>query len=296
MTKTYQEWRRWLDAGFKEVHNANHTSWESINDFYRKTDSILGHRDFTEDELELMWYRLVDPLTGLARVEDKMKVWYGVLDKVREVCVGPGEVLKVCPDDPEAHGMYRLLYMHQDSLILLLTILILHETAYKGVVDFVYDCSGHDKLGKTQTKKRAEYLASQGFDVTPAADHFLRNGIAHSSFRVSNDGGALVADALEKPSWMGYDAASASPPPGTKYYTRQELISGFEERQSFIADVMAGVVYWFHVNHGMYQLFDDRFFGSAESGDVREAALSEMKLSSTRDWERILDRFERALP
>lgn len=33
MTKTYQEWRRWLDAGFKEVHNANHTSWESINNF-----------------------------------------------------------------------------------------------------------------------------------------------------------------------------------------------------------------------------------------------------------------------
>ncbi len=163
-------------------------------------------------------------------------------------------------------------------------------------MDFVYDCSGHGKLTKTQTKQRAEYLAKQEFDVRPAADHFLRNGIAHSSFRIINDGSVLVVDILKEPSLVRYDPTSASPPQGIKYYTRQELIGGFEERQALIDIVLAGVIYWFHVNHNMYRLFDDRFFGSVERDGVREAVLSEMMRSSTRDWESILDRFERVLP
>ena len=296
MAKTYREWRPWFDEKFKKIHGANNVSWESINRFYRMTGKVLGSHSFTEDELDLMSYKLIDPLTGLTSAGPKMQKWHDVLDKIREVCVAPDGSLKVCPDDPEKHGMYRLLYMHHDSHLLLLTILMLHETAYKGVVDFVYDFSGHSRFKRTQTRERAKYLAKQGFDVTPAADHFLRNGIAHSSFRIINDGSVLVADIKEEPSLMRYDPKSTSPPPGTKYYTRQELIDGFEKSQSFMADVLAGVAYWFHVNHGMVRLFDDRFFGSPERDDVREAALSEMERSGMRDWKRILAKFERMLP
>lgn len=294
MAKTYRKWKQWFDAKFKEKHGV--VSWADINRFSRMTEGVLGHPDFTEDELTTMSYRLTDPLTGLTAAGPKMKEWYDTLDKIREVCVGPDGRLNACPGDPEAHGMHRLLYMHQDSLLLLLTMLMLHETVYKGVVDFVYDCSGHGKLKRTQTRLRAGHLAKRGFDVMPAADHFLRNGIAHSSFRVMNDGGALVADVLEEPPSARYDATSASPPPGTKYYTRQKLIDEFEKSQSFIVDVVAGVVYWFHVNYGMDRLFDDRFFGSAERDDVREAARDEMERSHMRDWKRILGKFERMLP
>ena len=296
MAKTYLKWRPWFDEKFKKIHGANNVSWESINRFYRMTGKVLGSRSFTEDELDLMLRRLIDPLIGLTAAGPKMQKWHDVLDKIREVCVAPDGGLKVCPDDPEKHGMYRLLYMHQDSHLLLLTILMLHETAYKGVVDFVYDCSGHNKFTKKQTRDRAKYLAKRGFDVTPAVDHFLRNGIAHSSFRINNDGSIRVADILEDPPLMRYGPNSTPPPPGMKDYTRQELISEFEKSQSFMADVLAGVVYWFHVNHGMIRLFDDQFFGSPERDDVREAALGEMERSDMRDWKRILAKFEQMLP
>lgn len=294
MTKTYRKWKQWFDMKFKEKHDA--VSWDSINRFSCMTEKVLGSPNFKEDELAMMSYRLFNPLTGLTATGPKVKMWYDTLDKIRGVCVGPDGCLNSCPDDPEAHGMHRLLYMHQDSLLLLLTMLILHETAYKGVVDFVYDCSNHGKFSKTQTKRRAGYLAEQGFDVTPAADHLLRNAIAHSSFRVADDGSVWVADISKKPSLAQYNATPASPPPEAKYYMRQELINKFEDSQSLIVDAVDGVVYWFHVNYVMNRLFDDQFFGSTERDNVREAAWSEMERSNIRDWERILGKFEQMLP
>ena len=102
------------------------------------------------------------------------KKWHGVLDKIRKTCVGPDDVLKVCPDDPGEYGIHRLLYVHQDGLLLLLTAPMLHE--YKGA----HDCSDHISYKRMQTRGRANYLAEQGFDVRPAAGCFLRNGITHS--------------------------------------------------------------------------------------------------------------------
>lgn len=296
MAKTYRKWKPWFNTWFKEIHIANNTSWKNIIKFKKMTGKVLDHRKFTEEELEMMSYRLTDPLTGLTSAGPKMKAWYDILDKIREVCVKPDGSLEACPDDPEAHGVFRLLYVHQDSLLLLLTTLMLHETTYKGIVDFVYDYSDDNKYTKTQTEKRTKYLAEQGFDVTSAADHFLRNGIAHSSFRIRNDGKIRVSDGKKKLSLARYDASSESPPPGTKDYTRQELINGFEKTQSFMADVLAGVVYWFHVNYGMVRLFDDRFFGSPERDGVREDARREMERSNIRDWASIRDKFEKMLP
>ncbi len=297
MTKTYLKWRPWFDAKFKEVHAANNTSWDSINRFYCMTGSVLNNRNFTKSELDMMSYRVMDPLTGLMAAVPKMKQWHEVCDTIREICVGQDGGLKVCPDDPEKYGMHRLLYMHQDSHLLLLTTLILHESAYKVVVDFVYDCSDDKRYKRTQTVERAEHLAKQGFDVRDAADYFLRNGIAHSSFRIIDDGSVLVADNLENPSSMQYNPKSTSPPLGTKQYTREELISGFMKRQSLIADVLAGVVYWFEVNHGPIQLFDDQFFGSPEREAVVEAALEEMgRPSNILNWKSILAKFEKVLP
>ena len=297
MEKTYEKWRPWFDAKFKEAHAVNNVSWNSINRFCRMTGSVLDGRKFTEDELELMSYKLIDPLTGLTAAGPKMQEWHDILDTIRNVCVRQDDVLKRCPDDPEKHGMHRLLYLHQDSLLLLLTTLILHETVYKVVVNFIYDCSGNRCYKRTQTVERAEYLAKHGFDVRPAADYFLRNGIAHSSFRIiERDGNVLVADIKEEPPLMRYDPKSTSLPKGTKFYTRAELISRFEKMQSFMAEAMAGVVYWFHVNHGMNKLFDDRFFGSPEKDAVRESAWNEMTRSNMCDWKSILTKFEKVLP
>ena len=297
MEKTYGKWKPWFDARFKKEHSASHLTWNNVNKFYCMTGGLLDSRVFTEDELEVMGCRLLDPWTGLTAAGVKLQTWYELLDKIRGVCVAPDGHLKICPDDPTAHGMCRLLLLRQDSLLLLFTILILHETAYKGIVNFVYNCSGHGKIGKAQTKQRAECLKKQGFDMTCTTDRFLRNGIAHSSFRIDNDGGVLVADVSDKPPSMNYDPKSTSPPPGTKYYTYQDLIKGFENRQSLLADAMAGVAYWFHVNHGMHKMFDDRFFGSAENDTLRDNALAEMeKCRSIRERKNILVKFEQQLP
>ena len=230
-------------------------------------------------------------------VVQRMSVWYNTLDNIQKVCVKPDKSLYRCPDDPEAHGMSRLLYAHQDSFLLLLTLLMLHETAYKGVVDFVYDSNPDKQIqrDKTRTKQRAEYLVTQGFDVMFTTDHFLRNAIAHSSFVVRADGSVLAFD-VKEPALDQPNVILTSLPSGIKCYTRQELIEEFEKHQSLIAEAAAGVTYWFHVNYCMKRLFDDRFFGSPDRDDVREAAWDEIERSDMLDWRHIRDRFEQMLP
>ena len=297
MTKTYKKWRKWFDKKYKEKHQANHTSWAGITKFYRMTEKALGHPDVKEDEFKMMVHRLTNPLTGLTEVVHRMSVWYNTLDNIREVCVKPDNSLYRCPDDPEAYGMSRLLYTHQDSYLLLLTLLMLHETAYKGVVDFVYDTNPDKQINrdKTKTKQRAKYLVDQGFDVMSTTDHFLRNAIAHSSFVVRPDGSVLAFD-VKEPSLDQPSVTLTSLSPGIKCYTYQVLIKEFEKHQSLIAEAAAGVTYWFHVNYGMQRLFDDRFFGSPERDDVREAAWDEIERSNMLDWRLIRDRFGKMLP
>lgn len=297
MDKTYRQSRRWFETKFKKMHRDAYTSWTSVANFHAMTGGVLDGHVYAEDELEIMAYRLFDPITGLVSAGPKIGEWHDVMDKIVGVCVGPNGGLTACPDDPDAYGMRRLLSARQETLLLLFTILMLHETAYKGVVDFVYDCSGETEFGKLETKKRAEYLAKQGFDVRPAADHFLRNGIAHSSFLIDDDGGVLVAGALDEPPFAGYDPKSMPRPPGTKYYERKKLINAFGNLLSLAGDAIVGVVYWFHVNHGVRRLFDDRFFGSPARDAVREDALAEMhKHPGMRGWKSVLAEFERKLP
>ena len=274
MEKTYVKWKQWFDTKFEKADNADHASEKNVNRFYRMTDKVLADRKFADEELEMMMYRLIDPVTGLLSVGQKITDWNEVLGKIGKVCVKQDGSLAICPDDPEAHDMRPLLLMRQDSLLLLLSILILHETAYKGIVDFVYDCLGHGKIKNTYTKCRADYLKEEGFDVTAAADHDLRNGIAHSAYMIDDTGGVLVAKASEEPPVARYDK-SRWPPPKTRCYERQELINMFNKHRFLMADIIVGVVRWFHFNHGKYQLFDDRFFGSSERDAVREEALGQ---------------------
>ena len=296
MTKTYHKWRRELDATFKDAHRTNNVSWDKINHFCRLTGKVLNKRNFTEKELEMMWHRMFDPVVGITSAGPKMEKWYGTLGKISGVCVDVDGSLKACPDDPEAHGMYRLLSADQDSNLLLISILMLHENLYKRIVDFVYDYSGHNKLSKLQTKNRAEYLTKHGFDIMPGVDHFLRNAITHSTYRILDNGDVVVSDNKGEPFLASYDPQSKSSPPGIEYYTRQKLFDVFTKSQDFLVDALVGVAYWFHVNYGMYQLFDDRFFGSPERSYVVNAAVDEMIRAGRSNWKRILARFEKVLP
>lgn len=297
MKKTFQKWRPWFDADFREAFSVDRASWKEVNDFCGMTDKVLDGRDFTEDELDGVLHRLQDPATGLVASVRKMGELYDILVKTSKVDVGSGGSLKAVPDDPGAHNVRRLLSVRQENLLLLFSIFLLHETIYKSTVDFVYECSGRNRINKTQTQQRADYLAKRGFDVTPGADYFLRNGIAHSSFLVVDDNNIRVADATRGPSLARYNPESELPPSGTKDYNRRELIDEFERRQLFMANAARGVIYWFHVNHGMHRLFDDGFFGSGKRDAVREEALAEMKKhASVRVWKDILAKFERKLP
>ena len=297
MKKTYEKWRPWLDAESKKAYDAKNISWDGVNRFFGMTGGILDQRGFVKNELKIMRGRVMDPVTGLAAVDLKMEEWYELLDMITELYIGKDGHLEARPDDPERRGMRRWLYLHQATHMLLFTILIMHESVYKAVVNFVYDCSGDKRYKRTQTADRADYLAERRFDMRPAADYFLRNGIAHSSFRINKDGSVLVVDIMEDPSVLSYDPNSESPPKGMKVYTYEQLRDRFLKSQSLLVEALAGVVYWFNVNHGTHRLFDDRFFGTPERDDVREAALGEMRRPvNIHDWKNILARFEKVLP
>ena len=87
-------------------------------------------------------------MVGFYAAADKMRLWIDMVGTMQGICTDGNNLFR-CPDvvmEPS-----RLLYQHQDSMLLLVTILVMHESMYKSAVDLLYDGTGHSKIPEDKT-------------------------------------------------------------------------------------------------------------------------------------------------
>ena len=222
----------------------------------------------------------------------KMKYWQNIVDTVQGICIRPDGSLFRCPENMTTEK--RLLYVHQDNAMLLLSILFLHESVYKSVVNFIYNRTDHDVYKDHQTARQAEYLADAGLDVQRAADKELRNSIAHTGLGVMDNGDVWVNSSTSRPA--GFDAASGKIPPGAMKYERGQLINALDRSYEMLSNLFAATQHWFNHNYGPLRLFDDVFFETPEGNEIRKKTNAEMVIRYSVDhWDHVVKLARREL-
>ena len=286
-SRTYTKWKNALREQFRKVHETNGTSWEDAEALSKEIAKLLQGRNFDKGAKNAMLYSFYDPVVGIRGAEMKMRYWQGIVATVQGICKRPDGSLFYCPENITTEK--RLLYVHQDSAMLLLSILFLHESVYKSVVNFIYNLTDHDEYKNHQTTKQAEYLAKVGLDVQSASDKELRNSIAHMGFLVMDNGDVWVNSSTSLP--PGFDAASGKNPSGARKYERGQLINALDKSYEMLSNLFAGTQHWFNHNHGPLRLFDDTFFETPEGNQIQKKANEEMvKRHSVDHWDLVVKR------
>lgn len=290
--RTYTKWKKELKEEFLKTYKDNNTSWDYVESVSHEIAKLLQGRNFDKDAKNAMLYGFYDPIVGLRGAEKKMRDWDSVVNTVEGICVRPDGSLFHCPENMTTEK--RLLYKHQDSAILLLSILFLHEGVYKSIVNFIYSLTDHGKHKDHQTVQQAEYLAKAGLDIRRASDKDLRNSIAHMSFYVIDSGDVWTNSSTSLP--PGFDAASGKEPPGAVKYGRNQLISAHDRSRAVLSDLFAATQHWFNCNYGPPRLFDDVFFETPEGNEIRKRANAEMANRPSVDhWDLVMERARKEL-
>lgn len=291
-SRTYTKWKKVLKEEFLKTYKGNNTTWNYAESVSQDIAKLLQGRNFDKDAKNAMLYGFYDPIVGLRGAEKKMKDWDSVVNTVEGICVRPDDSIFRCPENVTTEE--RLLYKNQDSALLLLSILFLHEGVYKSIVNFIYNLTGHGKYEDYKTTNQAKYLAKAGLDIQRASDKELRNNIAHMSFYVLDSGDVWTNSSTSLP--PGFDAASGKEPPGAVKYDRNQLISFHNESRAMLSDLFAATQHWFNCNHGPPQLFDDAFFETPESNEIRKKANAEMANRPSVDhWNLVMERARKDL-
>ncbi len=284
---THTKWKNALREEFKKVHEVNGTSWDRAEVFSQAISKLLKGRNFDKDAKNAMLYSFYDPIVGLRGVEKKIECWHNIVTTVQDICIRSDGSLFRCPENMTTEK--RLLNVDQSSTLLLLSILVLHESVYKSVVNFIYNLTGHDKHKDHWTTKQVKYLAKAGLDVQGASNKELRNSIAHMGFRVAYNGDVYVNSSTSLP--PGFDAASGKPPPDVVKYERSQLIDAYNRSHMMLSDLFAATQHWFNHNYGPLRLFDDVFFETLEGNEIQKKAYEEMVNKPSVDyWDLVVKR------
>lgn len=283
--RTYTKWKNSLKEEFMEVYEDD-ISWDYAESFSQKISKLLQGRIFDKEAKNAILYGFYDPLVGLIGAKKKMEDWDDIVTTMEGVCRRPDGSLFHCPENMTTEE--RLLSKQQESVILLLSILFLHEGLYKSIVNFIYNLTGHGKH-KDNTTRQAKYLAEAGLDIRRVSDKKLRNSIAHMTFFVTASGDVLANSSTLFP--PDFDAASGERPPSAMRYWRDELIAVYDWSRAKLSELFAVTQHWFNCNYGPLPLFDDAFFETPECNEIQKAANLEMVSKPNVDhWYRVLER------
>ena len=252
--RTYVECKRLIEEKHRKICEVDDVSWGEMQDIYGKVRRIMergGEAALSEQEI---LERIKDPVVGLYAAGDKMRVWFDMVKTVQNICTDDDDNLFRCPDVVTEPS--RLLHIYQDTMLLAVTLLVMHEGLYKSSIDLLYDGTGHGKCSETKTACRIDYLATHnGIDIRDAMHRPLRNDIAHMSFRITSEGGIEGKD---------------------RPYTRKGLIDAYVIARDALWPLYHAITFWFEYNHGPIRLFDDAFFETKFGRAVMQQALDKM--------------------
>lgn len=223
-----------------------------------------------------------DPVTGFYHTFQTMHLWQGTIRKIQAVCVDEANGhLFECPG--EITSGRRWLFMHEDVMLLLFTILAMYDGPYKRIIELLYDGANGKQPEKTSIDNKAKHLASgYGIDIRYAISPDLRNTAAHMSFRPNPEDGTVVMRFTDKKNKTETDCR----------YTHEKLLSIYREMQDALWLLYAAVLYWWKVEYGPMRLFDDAFFRAKNGEDVMQAALADMVQPSNQNievWKKVVE-------
>ncbi len=229
----------------------------------------------------------LDTVTGFNPAFLTLRMWQDTIRKIQAVCVDEDDGhLFECPS--EITSGKRLLFMHEDIMLLLFTMLAMYDGPYKKIIELLYDGAG-GKQPETSIGRKAKHLADgYGIDIRYAISPDLRNTAAHMSFIPEPEAGTVVLRFIDKKNKTETECR----------YTREKLISIYTEMQDALWLLYAAVQYWWKVEYGPMRLFDDEFFRAENGEDVSRNALAVMMQPSnqnTEAWKKIVEMARRDL-
>lgn len=260
--RTYTEWRKRVEREARKELDERSISWEAMTKLSQRISDLAKSNNvdgLSGDTIS----KFYDPVTGFYLAFETMKEWQGTVHKIHSVCVDDDEHLFECPGEITAGR--RWLWIHEDTMLLLFTILALYEGPYKKAIDLLYDAAHGRNPEKTSTDNKAKHLATYGIDIRYAISSDLRHAAAHMSFRPVKESGKVLIR------FIGKDKTESD-----CLYTREKLVSVYTEMQDAIWLLYAGILHWWKMEYGPAQLFDDEFFRAKNGEEVRKAALAAM--------------------
>ena len=284
--RTYTEWRKRVEKEARDECKKQSMNWDDMTALSHRISKLMKDNKGSLSENGII-SRFYDPVTGFYFTFETMKVWQGTVSKIQQVCVDDGDGhLFECPG--EVTNGRRWLFMHEDIMMLLFTILALYEGPYKNIINLLYDGTNDKRFNESQIDERINHLANRyGIDIRHAMSRELRNSVAHMSFRLEEQLGRVVIRFTNKGK-MESDCV----------YTHEKLHSIYTDTQDALWLLYGAVLHWWKLEYGPMRLFDDMFFRTKNGEAVRRAALLAMLQPGSQNievWKKIVERFRREL-
>ena len=286
--RTHTEWRKRVEAAAREDCEQQSIDWDHMLNLYQRVNKLMKDNNkgsLTENSMISSFH---DPVTGFYHTFQTMHLWQGTIRKIQAVCVDEddGHLFECLGEITSGR---RWLFMHEDIMLLLFTVLAMYDGPYKKIIELLYDGANGKQPEKTSIDNKAKHLASgYGIDIRHAISPDLRNAAAHMSFRPNPEEGTVVIRFTDR---RGKIEANC-------LYTREKLVSIYTKMQDALWLLYAAVLYWWKVECGPMRLFDDAFFRAENGKDVRQAALASMMQPNNQNieaWKDIVEMTRRDL-
>ena len=261
--RTYTIWKKRVEEASKAECEAQSVNWDYMIALYEKVDKIM--KENNDDRfVDNIISKIYTDVTGLLTTMRTMRAWQRTVSKMHQVCVDDKGRMCECPDNVTAGR--RWLFIHEDGMLLLFTMLAMYEGPYKNIINLLYEGTGDDRYVAQQVDERAKHLDDKyKIDVQYAMSRDLRNSIAHMSFFSDEESDAVVVKFTKR-----------GKPPVYRNFTHDELISLYTETQDRLWPLFGAVLYWLKMKYGTMRLFDDAFFLARNGDVVRNAAVVKM--------------------
>ena len=262
--RMYTEWRRRLERDVRKECKEMSVKWNDMVVLYEKIDNLVKSNNGNQSVNDVI-SKFYTYVTGVYFTLHTMRMWQDTVSKIREVCIDDKDNLFRCPDNMTNER--RWLFIHEDNMLLMFTMMAMYDGPYKKLIDTLYDAAHGEKPTRKSTYQKAEHLAEKyKIDILDVISKDIRHAAAHMSFWPNPAADEIIVQFINGKQKIV----------STYVYTHDELISIYMKIRDSFWLLYVAVMYWWKLEYGPMRLFDDEFFRADNGEAVCRAALGEM--------------------